>query len=129
VKLKDAREAYYDHSGKLSEIVRQLSFAGIAVVWIFRSGEGAGEISYDDSLVPALLFFVGAIAFDLLHYLYASLAWGYFQRREERKGVKDDDDVEPHDFINRPSQAAWALKSVLCITGHVILFVFLVEKI
>jgi hypothetical protein len=39
MKLQKARDTYYEYSGKLSDITRQLSFAGIAIVWIFRAGD------------------------------------------------------------------------------------------
>ena len=37
--LKDAREHYYFHTGKVSDIVRQLGLGAIAIVWLFRSGD------------------------------------------------------------------------------------------
>lgn len=36
MKLKDALENYYFHSGKTSDLVRQLALAGIAVIWLFK---------------------------------------------------------------------------------------------
>ena len=38
MKLKDCREAYYNNSGKLSDIVRYLAFAGITLIWSLRGG-------------------------------------------------------------------------------------------
>ncbi len=36
MKLSDYRETYYEFSGKLSDVSRQLSFAGIALIWLFK---------------------------------------------------------------------------------------------
>ena len=36
MKLSEIRVAYEELSGKLSEINRQLCFAGFAVIWIFN---------------------------------------------------------------------------------------------
>ena len=36
MKLRNYRQTYYDYSGKASDIARQLSFAGIAIIWIFK---------------------------------------------------------------------------------------------
>lgn len=33
MKLEDARKAYYDYSGTLSNINRQLALSGVAIVW------------------------------------------------------------------------------------------------
>ena len=39
MKLSDYRETYYEFSGKASDVTRQLAFAGIAIVWIFKIEE------------------------------------------------------------------------------------------
>lgn len=37
MKLQDVRSTYYELSGKTSDLVRQLGFAGIALIWLFRT--------------------------------------------------------------------------------------------
>ena len=84
--LEKAREAYYTYSGKLSEITRQLSLAGIAVVWIFRTGDKpAAGIAWSHSLLWPLALFVAALIGDMLQYAYASAAWGIFHRFKEEE--------------------------------------------
>ncbi len=39
MKLDEIRKAYEDLSGSLSSVVRQINFAGIAIVWIFVGKE------------------------------------------------------------------------------------------
>jgi len=34
--LQDYRDDFYTYSGKASDISRQLAFAGIAIIWIFK---------------------------------------------------------------------------------------------
>ena len=81
--LKDAREAYYTYTGNVSELARQLSFAGIGVIWVFRSKEAPSGFVWDPSLRWTATLFVAALALDLLQYVYASLAWGVFHRQKE----------------------------------------------
>lgn len=39
MKLEEIRKAYEDLSGSLGSVVRQINFAGIAIVWIFVGKE------------------------------------------------------------------------------------------
>ena len=36
MKIHELRSTYYEASGKVSDISRQLAFAGIAVIWVLR---------------------------------------------------------------------------------------------
>lgn len=127
--LKDARDAYYGLSAKLSDIVRQLSFAGIAVIWMFRVSSDKTGIAFQPVLVWPLLLFVVALAFDLAHYLYGSIAWSSFAHREEKKGRRDEDKVKPHESINWPSNIFFYCKAASCILAYMLLISFLKDKI
>ena len=95
MKLKDAREIYYLRSTKLSDVVRQLNFAGIAIIWLFRVGDENAGIPYSDFLLWPLGFLITSASFDLLHYVYASAAWGIFHRRQEKK-LRNDPEADFH---------------------------------
>lgn len=125
--LKDARSAYDYSSGKLSDLVRQLSFAGIAVVWMFKTGTGG--IPFDVRLVWPLKFLVTALAFDLLHYTYASYAWSRFAHKQEREGAKDSDIVKPDEKINWPTLFFFWGKALLCVTAYGLLLIFLWDRV
>ena len=125
--LKDVRISYDYYSAKLSDIVRQLCFAGIAVVWIFR--KGTSGISLDEGLTRALTLFVAALGFDLLHYVYSSAAWGIYAHRKEKEGHSDEDTVSPHDSINWFSLACFWIKSIGCILAYSLLLDFLNTQI
>lgn len=85
MKLADAQDTYERRTTRLSEIVRQLNFAGIAVIWLFRSGDKTGGIPYTDALLWPLGLFIISAGFDLLQFAYASAAWGIFSRQQEKK--------------------------------------------
>ena len=38
-KLSEFKEDYYHFTGKLSDINRQIAFAGIALIWVFKKGK------------------------------------------------------------------------------------------
>ena len=83
MKLKEYKKTYYEFSGMASDISRQLAFAGIAVVWIFRLGGKAPTIP--DSLLLPFALLVSCLFFDLLQYLSATCIWGIFQWYKETR--------------------------------------------
>lgn len=136
--LKDAREAYYDYSGKLSEITRQLSFAGIAVVWIFRTGDKtAAGIGWSHFLLWPLGSFVIALVADVLHYSYATVAWGSYHSCKEKEFQALElsaTDLAAKDFkapraINYPTDILLGAKAVACAIGHLLLLIFLARAL
>jgi len=83
IKLSDCQEAYYLFSGKASDIARQLSFAGIAIVWMFKPINKL-NIAIPHSLLIPLFLFSLSLFLDLLHYIYSAVVWGCFHRKEEK---------------------------------------------
>jgi hypothetical protein len=126
MKLKDAREYYNQRSTKLSEVVRQLNFAGIAVIWLLRTGEKTGGIPYNDFLLWPLGLFVASATFDLLHYAYASAAWGIFHRHKEKE-LKNNQDAEFHApaAINWLSNLFFWGKSIVTVAAYLLLVTYI----
>jgi len=81
VRLAGAFEACNDYTGKASEIVRQLGFAAIALVWALKP-EG-GEDIVPGPLRPGTMLAVLALSLDLLQYVVGSFIWRRFARRKE----------------------------------------------
>lgn len=98
--LEDARQHYYTFSGSLSNVNRQLCFAGIAVIWIFASKNVEGSYTLPSSLMFPLGFFVLGLALDLLHYIVASATWGTFHRLREKSGIGENTDFGAPWYIN-----------------------------
>jgi hypothetical protein len=75
VKIEKIKDEYYAASGTVSDLVRQFSFAGIAIIWVFKIGkEESGGISYSSEMSGTLIMFVAALACDLLQYIYKTTA-------------------------------------------------------
>jgi len=96
VKLADYRADFYIFSGKASDLCRQLAFAGIALIWVFRANGLNGPTLPDTLTWPAALI-VLALTFDLAHYLVASCIWRWFYRTKEKAKVSESDDTIYHD--------------------------------
>jgi hypothetical protein len=72
--VKNARKSYQYNSGKAGEIARQLSLAGIAVVWMFRGGIPGGP-TFTHTLLLALGWFCISLALDFLQYVTGTIIW------------------------------------------------------
>lgn len=118
MKLSDARDHYYTFSGKVSDVARQLCFAGIAVIWIFAVGDSVSGFSLPAELIWPLTFFILGLAFDLLHYLIAAASWGIFHRVKEKQHIGEDTDFGAPAYINyAPLTFFWG-KAIATLVGY-----------
>jgi hypothetical protein len=109
MQLEDTRESYQFYSGKTSEIVRQLAFAGIAIIWVFKTNLGPKQI-VPRELFPAGILLVVGLTLDLLHYVTGTLIWGIYNRGKEflyLKPAGTDKDIGEKlaNDISSPAQA------------------------
>jgi hypothetical protein len=111
MQLADAKSAYQDLSGKASDIVRQLSLAGVGIVWIFRSGGDNPAIERD--LLRAALFIFSALLCDFLQYFVGTVIWFLYFRSQEKRGVSLTDEVLAPVALTWPTWIIFYLKSVM----------------
>lgn len=127
MKLKDARENYYFHTGKTSELVRQLGLAGIAVIWLFKK-DVAGVPKIPEELFLPLVLIVLGLALDLLQYVSGSIIWGFYQRWKEKR-VEEDADFEAPRQLNWPAIGFFALKAPAVVAAYALLLSFLARTL
>lgn len=73
-------EKHFDtYSSETSKIVRQLSFAFIAVIWIYRDTSKYEVLPY--AFRTPLFLFILTLSLDLLQYLVASIITHIYERR------------------------------------------------
>lgn len=121
MKLEDVRKTYYELSGKTSDIVRQLGFAGIAIIWVFKN-----EATSESGLLPREflwpgVFVVAALGFDLMQYVSGSLMWSTFARNLEKQNVGENADVDAPSWTNWPALFFFWGKVLLIIVAYVLL--------
>jgi hypothetical protein len=117
MKLSDARDAYETQSGKASEIARQLSLAGIAVIWVFKSGTDQAP-TIDQHLLRAALFIVLALSVDFLQYLVGTTTWFIYFRNREKEGKKLEDEFDAPACLNWPTWIFFYLKSASIVVAY-----------
>jgi hypothetical protein len=117
MKIEDARGAYEALSGKTSDIVRQISLAGVGLIWIFKTGTGA-SLSLESPLLKAALFIFLSLLFDFLQYLLGTTIWFAYFRHKEKQGTKEDDEFLAPAQLNWPTWGLFYLKSAMMLVAY-----------
>jgi hypothetical protein len=127
MKVEEYWKTFNEFSGKASEINRQLAFAAIAVIWLFKTDTPAGHITIPPDLIWPGILIVGALAADLLHYVAASLIWGGYALYLESKHIPG---VERHShWLLLPIRALFVIKIALVIWAYILILLFLIRKL
>lgn len=106
-------------TGKASDLTRQLAFAGIAVVWVFKNSTQAAIVPND--FVVALFLLVITLAFDFLQYAVGGVVWRVFLSRQLNKHAgsnKDDEVDDAPGWINRPANLFFYGKLALIVLSY-----------
>src|SRR5262245_49460778 len=101
MKLPGYRETFYVYSGKASDICRQLAFAGIAVIWLFKK-DVVGQPTLPIELIWSGVFIVLSLVADVFQYVLASIVWRLFYRAKEKAGVSEEQELEHSIWLERP---------------------------
>jgi hypothetical protein len=128
MKLSGVRDQYYFHSGKVSDIIRQMALAGIGLVWIFKFEEN-NQPKIPAELIPATVLIVIGLTLDFLQYVTATLMWATRARKLENKGTTDDQEVSLPDWINYPALLFFWTKIPVIVSAYAVLIHFLWLKI
>ena len=129
MKICDMRSGYYEKSEKVSELSRQFSFAGIAIIWVLKVGNDSGGIPFSTELVIPLYSFVVALVLDLLQYLYQTAAWGVLNHFYWRKHRDDDVNIKVSEIINWPAILFFWGKVIVIVFGYFYLLLFIHSKL
>ncbi|GHV14422.1 hypothetical protein FACS1894179_01480 [Bacteroidia bacterium] len=127
MKLKEIRESYEFHTGKLSDIVRQLAFAGIGIIWIFRTSNSDNSNYIPNELLYPLISLITSLVFDIFHYLYSSVFWYIIYFKSRKKDNNEESDVEEKECWSIPSWLFFALKTLFLIIAYILLFIYLLK--
>jgi hypothetical protein len=141
MKIKEAREEHAFYSGKLSDILRQLGLAGLAIIWVFRIESPRGN-SIPRGLIPAGWFLLLGLTADLLHYAAGTIFWDRFSANTAKELEEIRREVTPHgkqfdpeeeDFAPPPHRNRWTrrffwIKFTLMMLAYVWLISYLVIR-
>jgi hypothetical protein len=128
--LEIAGNAAKEYSGLASETARKLAFAGIAVIWVFRT-EVDKQITLEPKLLAITCLFVAALAFDLLHYVSSAAIWTIVFRVRELQS-KTDPTAATRTFRpwwNWPAYFLFWAKLALTVFAYIALLSVLVSRL
>jgi hypothetical protein len=120
-------KAYQDLSGKASDVSRQLCFAGIGLVWIFKQ-EKANQTVVAGELHVAAAALAIALTFDLLQYIYSAAVWGAFHRIHEHD-ADEEKDIQAPIWFNWPTLALYWGKLLFAFAAYIVIIEYLVTHV
>lgn len=117
-------------TAKLSEVTRQAAYAGLGLIWIFKTGDDT-NYHLDRSLLWAGALLAVALALDLAQYVATvALRWRHARDEERTRGVDyHGKDITLPARINRIPYAIFALKVSLVAAGYVVLIHYLLRAL
>lgn len=122
MKIGECWSTFNDFTSKASTVARHLALAGIAIIWLFRTPMEAARTS-PLLLMPIVVIFIWALAFDLLHYVVGAAVWGVFCNLQERKiKITKNPEVSVPSWMNAPANVFFVVKIGLVLFGYVWLF-------
>lgn len=121
MKLREIRESYEDTSRTFSSSVRNLAISGIAIAWLFATGNKYDEIPF--TLVGAITLFVITLFADLFQNYNLSVSWYKFYRQIKSLGKKEDDEVNEPENYNKWGWRMYKAKPITLFLGYVLILV------
>lgn len=127
--LKEFKDSYYELSGIASDVSRKLGFAGIAVIWVFKTDLTEKAYTLAPELYCAGVFIVLSLALDLLQYVFGSFIWGVFWRSKEKSGATDSQQITAPPCYNWPALVLFWGKLLLMVIAYYYLLKFLLGHV
>ena len=128
IKLSETRKAYEDASGKLSDINRQLCFAGFAIIWLYNMSDG--EIKIPKELYFPGVLLIASLVIDVLQYVYTTVSWHlYYENHTSSDKKEEEENISEPKYINTPAWILFWLKIVGMLWGYILIGKFLILKL
>ena len=128
MKLQDYRDTFYTFSGKASDLNRQLAFAAIALIWLFKK-DVAGQPAIPHQLILPGALVAASLTLDMLHYCVASFIWRRFYTRKEKEGVSEGAQLDHDASLERPIWIFFVLKIVCVVAAYLFILIFLISRL
>ncbi|MGH7240327.1 MAG: hypothetical protein ACREHG_09745, partial [Candidatus Saccharimonadales bacterium] len=114
--------------GKASDINRQIGFAGIAIIWLFKLAIGQKIIVPAGLHLPAILI-IASLAIDLLQYLIGWAIWQLFYMVKWKEHKDDEETVDAPDWCEWLLNIMFILKISSMVAAYVFLIRFICSKL
>jgi hypothetical protein len=124
IKFDDAAEAADTYTGKVSDLVRSLTWSALGIMWVSEGGSGS---SLGTRYQWPLFFLAMALLIDFLQYIFLGTYWSHFVMKndtdpETRKSLEE---VESPDWPAIVGMTIWYFKTAVFALGFVWFIVLL----
>jgi hypothetical protein len=110
---------YVCYTRDITEFLRKLAFAGIAICWIIKPEYGGFPSVTLAGIGLIVLYFI----FDILQYCLGAILWRNWIRAQEKKYLKENNSLEgdysPPDDLDHPVFYAFWIKIFLLFLGFI----------
>lgn len=130
MKLSDIRNDYFTYSTRVSEIIRNLNFAGLALLWILSHEDAECFFNSKENLIPLRLL-VFLMVTDVLQYLIQSIIWYTYYMHKRKELLKENiEDVEnaiinENEAYNIIPWCFWGLKILFTLLAFIFVAIIL----
>ena len=133
MKIKEIRDDYVRYSTDVSNLSRNLSFAGIGIIWIFKATEHSEAVSIPAALLFPLFLFIIALGLDIFQYILQTAIWYiYYLIKKPRKNSTETEDtkyVHEPEWLNAIPWGIWFAKTVCVVCAYWRLGKFVFPKV
>lgn len=131
MKLSEFKTDYYEFSGLASSSSRQLAMAGIALLWLFKSGGGTNTYTLPIELFLPAALLVASLGSDLIQYILGTVIWGAFHRHHENRRKSEDDDpsIEAPPCYSYPITVFFYLKIIFVLVAYFLVLTFALSEV
>ncbi len=132
--LMDWLAEFYDDTSKISELNRNLAFAGIGLIWIFKNTETSNSLIPIELHCP-LKFLILSLFADLVQYLWRAISiyinYRIFESKYLKKIISDNDlnNIVMPRYISNVTWLFFVLKLSFIVIAYYRLLIFLTYKI
>lgn len=123
--LQEWLDEFYEDSGKLSDIVRNLAFAGIGLIWIFRNPDPINVILPRELILPINLIVLGLI-FDLIQYIWRSVTIYFLYRKNEED--KKFNNITMPNWLRDTTWIFFVAKIILIAAAYLFIYKYLMGR-
>lgn len=129
MKLSEYRKKSQEYTAKASEINRQLSLAGVAIIWLFKNSEEDGAL-FTPFLIWPLFFLTLSLLFDLIQYILGGIIWIRFFKQEEAKADNNTDpEIKAPNYMNKPIYFFYYSKILVMLFAYLFIISYVISKL
>jgi hypothetical protein len=134
-KLEGWKKEFYEDTAKVSDIVRNLGFVGIAVIWIFNQAKVGDAVKFNlpsDLILPLGLLITGLLL-DVFQLLWRSgTIYRYYRKMEKKfdKGNMTEDAINNATLPRYIANGSWTFfysKLITILLAYAFILKFLMK--